>query len=150
MKLKTSVISIISTITAAAAIAFALIGCQGPQTKIDLPSPTGKPTYLLSVDRNNLPNVYTTKGEPWKVCDTDNCKKMFQLNSKSFIRLIDGTGAKGGFVLLNFGELKEMGAVNLNLFPEAHADHHCQPIGIIPAMGGIAPRIIYPPYCPLP
>jgi len=150
MKLKTSIISVISSITAAAAIAFALIGCQGPQTKIDLPSPTGKPTYLLSVDRNNLPNVYTTKGESWKICDTDNCKKMFQLDSKSFIRLIDSTGAKGGFVLLNFGELKEMGAVNLNLFPEAHAHEHCQPIAVIPSAIGGSARLLFPPHCQLP
>lgn len=150
MKLKTSIISVVSAIAAAAAIAFALTGCQGAQTKIDLPAPTGKPAYLLSVDSNDVPNVYSTKGEPWKVCDSDACKKKFPVDTKAFLRLIGSTEAKGGFVLLNYGELKELGAVNVNLFKEAHANETCLPIAIIPSAGGGSARLIFPPHCTLP
>ena len=150
MKLKTSIISAISAIAAAASIAFALTGCQGAQTKIDLPAPTGKPAYLLSVDSNDVPNVYSTKGEPWKVCDSDACKKMFRIDTKSFLKLMDSTGAKGGFTILNFGEIKELGLINFSLFPEAHAHNHCQPIAVIPSAFGGSARLLFPPHCQLP
>ncbi len=148
MKLKTSIISAISAIAAAAAIAFALTGCQGAQTKIDLPAPTGKPAYLLSVDSKNRPLIYTPDGTPWKPCESRECKSTIKLDEKLAYKLFKESQASGGFIVLNYSNMKEMGLLNFKLIEQANAQSNCQPMGIYYYPYGMI--VHYPPQCNLP
>ena len=130
------------------AVAVLVVGCQGNQTKIDLPSPSGKPAYLLSVDAKSNVNVFSPEGKPWQVCKSKTCQSFTRVDEKSIQRIFTSSKATGGFVILSFDDMKEMGLINLTLFPEAHAESSCKPKII--AMPGRSPIVIYPPGCSLP
>lgn len=148
MKLKTSIISAISAIAAAAAIAFALTGCQGAQTKIDLPAPEGKPAYLLSVDSKNRPLIYTPDGIAWEPCEPRKCKSPIKFDEKLAHKLFKESQAPGGFIVLNYSNMKELGLIELNLFNEANAQGNCMPMGIYYYPAGW--MVYYPPQCEMP
>ena len=130
------------------AVAVLFVGCQGNQTKIDLPSPSGAPAYLMSVDHHSNVNLFSPEGKPWRECKSRACKAFITADEKSIQRIFESSKATGGFLLLSFDDLKEHGLINFNLFPEAHASHTCEPITIY--MPNRNPRIVYPPGCPLP
>ncbi|HEY7771757.1 MAG TPA: hypothetical protein VIC26_01140, partial [Marinagarivorans sp.] len=114
------------------ALAAVIAGCQGNQTKIDLPSPTGAPAYLLSVDEKSNVNIFSPKGEPWQECSSRACRAMIQADEKAIKQGFESSKATGGFVLLSFEEMKTAGIINVSLFPKAHAQVECMPIGIFP------------------
>ena len=130
------------------AVAVLVVGCQGNQTKIDLPSPTGAPAYLLSVDGKSNVNVFSPEGKPWQECKSRTCRSNIKADEKAIHRIFESSKATGGFLLLSFEEMKTAGLINVSLFPEAHANAACVPIGIFPL--GASFRILYPPNCQLP
>lgn len=131
------------------AVAVLVVGCQGNQTKLDLPSPTGAPAYLLSVDAKSNVNIFSPEGKPWQECKSKTCQSLVRVDDKVVQRVFEGSMATGGFLLLTFDDIKTAKLINFNLIPKAHAQATCDNPLIISRPGRMT-RVIYPPGCPLP
>lgn len=135
------------------AVAVLVVGCQGNQTKIDLPSPSGAPAYLLSVDAKSNVNVFSPEGKPWQECKTRKCAAMlkseFAVDTKALSRVFKDSKAAGGFTILNFQEMKQAGIFNITLIESAHADPNCAPLFMF-EFGTAGYSYFIPPGCPLP
>ena len=135
------------------AVAVLFVGCQGSQTKIDLPSPTGAPAYLMSVDGKSNVNIFSPKGKPWQECKTTKCAAMlkseFAVDAKALSRAFKESKAAGGFTILNFQEMKQAGIFNITLIENAHADPNCAPLFMF-NYGVMSHSYFFPPGCPIP
>ncbi|BCD96659.1 hypothetical protein [Marinagarivorans cellulosilyticus] len=135
------------------AVAVLAVGCQGSQTKIDLPSPTGAPAYLVSVSPKSSPKIYSPSGEAYQKCETRKCEAMlkseYAVDTKALSRVFKESKAVGGFTILNFQEMKQIGIFNIKVIESAHADPNCAPLFVL-EYGLMDYSYFFPPDCPIP